>query len=594
MFEGMRKHAPWIIIVIAAVFIISMTIRGVTSIFIEKEYVGIIGGKKITPQEYSDILEQTFANHYQANPEQEIDDATAKRLNDQTWDQLVQQILFDRELKKRGIKVRDQDIVEKLKNPGEDVREIEQLQTDGKFDYNKYESILMDNAEFANWMEMRIRSTLPYEKLYEHVKAEVTVTEEEVRQQYIDENDKASARIIFFDPKKMTYTVTDEDMQEYYEDHKEDYKRGPSRKFKYVNIPLEPSEEDKALAKTRIDSIYNYITENKIDFAEAARELSEGPSADKGGDLGYFTKERMVPEFSEAAFNLEIGKISEPVLSQFGWHIIKVFDKNTNSEGQEQVKASHILINTEASEKTKENHIIRANDLYEQAKEEGLEKIAKDLAYQVRETREFEEDAKFIPGIGSQEEMVKFAFSHDVGDVAEPIKGRGDDFIIAEISYKVGDHYLDYESQKNTIRRKVKEEKTTQLAIEKGKEFYQQHDPAEFFAAAEKDEELQIIEAEEITIDKTITGLRKSEILNETILAHKKDEYTELIKDSNGAYIAHITARTEPDMEKFEAQKEQLITKEQEKAENEHLNEWYRDLKESAEIVDNRKDYYSL
>jgi peptidyl-prolyl cis-trans isomerase C len=63
------------------------------------------------------------------------------------------------------------------------------------------------------------------------------------------------------------------------------------------------------------------------DFAAAAKEKSKDPAAAEGGDLGYFTKDQMVPEFSAVAFKLGKGELSEPVKTQFGWHIIKVEDK---------------------------------------------------------------------------------------------------------------------------------------------------------------------------------------------------------------------------------------------------------------------------
>lgn len=63
------------------------------------------------------------------------------------------------------------------------------------------------------------------------------------------------------------------------------------------------------------------------DFAEVAKAKSKDPGASEGGDLGFFTKDQMVPEFSEAAFKLEPGQISEPVKTQFGWHVIKVEEK---------------------------------------------------------------------------------------------------------------------------------------------------------------------------------------------------------------------------------------------------------------------------
>ena len=75
------------------------------------------------------------------------------------------------------------------------------------------------------------------------------------------------------------------------------------------------------------------------DFAALAKEKSKDPGAAEGGDLGYFTKEQMVPEFAEVAFKLGKGQLSDPVKTQFGWHIIKVEDKRTRPTPTfEQVK----------------------------------------------------------------------------------------------------------------------------------------------------------------------------------------------------------------------------------------------------------------
>jgi peptidyl-prolyl cis-trans isomerase C len=75
------------------------------------------------------------------------------------------------------------------------------------------------------------------------------------------------------------------------------------------------------------------------DFAELAKKESKDPGASDGGDLGFFTKDQMVPEFSAAAFALEPGKISDPIKTQFGWHVIKVEEKRTRKAPDfEQVK----------------------------------------------------------------------------------------------------------------------------------------------------------------------------------------------------------------------------------------------------------------
>ncbi len=85
---------------------------------------------------------------------------------------------------------------------------------------------------------------------------------------------------------------------------------------------LVPTEDEAKAALARI--------KGGEDFAKVATELSKDPSAD-GGDLGWFTKDRMVPEFSDAAFKLKKGEVSDPVKTQFGWHIIKIEDVRTKS-----------------------------------------------------------------------------------------------------------------------------------------------------------------------------------------------------------------------------------------------------------------------
>ena len=85
---------------------------------------------------------------------------------------------------------------------------------------------------------------------------------------------------------------------------------------------LVPTEDEAKAALARI--------KGGEDFAKVATELSKDPSAD-GGDLGWFTKDRMVPEFSDAAFKLKKGEVSDPVKTQFGWHVIKIEDVRTKS-----------------------------------------------------------------------------------------------------------------------------------------------------------------------------------------------------------------------------------------------------------------------
>ncbi len=591
MFEGMRKNAKIVIYIVAFVFIAMMALGGITSIFNPKPYVGKIAGKKIHYSEYSQYLKNAYAARVQQNPEEEIDDKVAKEINDQTWNQLVDEILINKEIKRYRIKVTDEDIIQKLQDPYDDIKAIPDFQTDSLFDYQKYNEVLLQNENFAAWYEMRIRSALPRELLFEEIKSEVQVSETEVEEDYFMKNNTADAKIIFFDPKKIKeFEVTDEEVEQYYEDNKDEFKLAPACKYKFVKMVIQPSEADNNLKKAKIDSLYKKVISGE-DFATVAQEFSEGPSAPKGGDLGYFTRGRMVGEFEDVAFATNVGGISEPVLTQFGWHIITVIDKRKTESGEDEIRAAHILLKVEASDETKENIEIKAADLYEKALEKGLEKAAEDFVYQVEETKEFAEDANYIGGIGREASLIQFAFKNKIGKVAEVVKLQNGDFILAEISSKIGEHYKEFEDAKNTIKRDLENEKKLSIVTLEAEEFVEKSEPENYLSEASK-EGWEIVEGEGITTDKFIPKIRKVEELNKAILELGEKEFTELIKGENGVYLAYVEKREKPDMGKFEIEKEDLMTEAQTTAENEHLNEWYKELKENAEIEDNRSAFF--
>jgi peptidyl-prolyl cis-trans isomerase C len=111
------------------------------------------------------------------------------------------------------------------------------------------------------------------------------------------------------------------------------------------------------------------------DFAELAKTKSKDPGAADGGDLGFFTKDQMVPEFSAVAFSLEPGKISDPVKSQFGWHIIKVEEKrNRKAPDFEQVKPQ---IETYVTRKAQADYVAK---LRESAKVERMDQASNEPA----------------------------------------------------------------------------------------------------------------------------------------------------------------------------------------------------------------------
>jgi peptidyl-prolyl cis-trans isomerase C len=124
--------------------------------------------------------------------------------------------------------------------------------------------------------------------------------------------------------------LTDEAMHKVYDDAVK--QMAPEQEVHARHILIRAAAGDEKASKAAEDKIKAVIARLKKgeDFVKVAGEVTEDPSGKaNGGDLGYFTKEQMVPEFSDVAFKLDKGQISDPVKTQFGWHVIKVEDKRT-------------------------------------------------------------------------------------------------------------------------------------------------------------------------------------------------------------------------------------------------------------------------
>ena len=116
--------------------------------------------------------------------------------------------------------------------------------------------------------------------------------------------------------KLLMERVREEDVTAYYD---KEIKNGPvEEELRARHILLDNREAADAIVAD---------LENGADFATLAKERSKGPSGPSGGDLGYFSKQSMVPAFSDAAFKLTAGETSPPVQTQFGWHVIRVEDR---------------------------------------------------------------------------------------------------------------------------------------------------------------------------------------------------------------------------------------------------------------------------
>src|SRR6478752_1523639 len=175
--------------------------------------------------------------------------------------------------------------------------------------------------------------------------------------------------------------TTDEAMKKVYEDASKQIAGEQEVHARHILVPTE--EEAKAVVEE---------LKKGADFAELAKKKSKDPGASDGGDLGFFTKDQMVPEFSAIAFTLEPGKISDPVKSQFGWHIIKVEEKrNRKAPDFDQVKSQ---IETYVTRKAQADYVAK---LREAAKVERMDKPEETAKSEAKPEAAKPADSKMAP-----------------------------------------------------------------------------------------------------------------------------------------------------------------------------------------------------
>lgn len=250
---------------------------------------------------------------------------------------------------------------------------------------------------------------------------------------------------------KSKISYTDKDLEQYFKENKVKYDTKPSADA-YIGIyNPEPSTLDKEAAKTKAENIMKVVTVDN--FASKAKAESDCPSAANGGDLGWFEKGQMVPEFEKAAFNGKVGEIyPEVVETQFGYHIIYVTDKN---EKENKVKASHILVASKVSDATLDEELKEAQDLATKISSgEMTFKELPDSKYAYGDVSKNISETGYIPGVGFNKDLVDSIYKAPlqkvealkIGDTIYIIqKVRENEYKSAEFSQvkdKVIDDYL--------------------------------------------------------------------------------------------------------------------------------------------------------
>jgi len=413
----MREWTKWIMVVTALAFVALMVFEwgmdasGQSALAMGGGEMGKVNGDVISYEAWVPTYQLLYDRRQEAQG-RPLTSAQAREIEDETWEQLISQLLIRQELDRRDIDVSADEVRQAARYaPPAEFRENPAFQTDGAFDLNKYHEYLASPAvdpRLLAQLEAYYRDRIPESKLLQQLATGVFVSDAELWAEYRDRNETAEIEYVLIDPAAVVaedrVNVSEEDVARYYREHREDFRAQASARIRIASIDKTPTARDTAAALERALAARQEVLDGG-DFAEVAQRESADPvSAESGGDLGSFRRGDMVPVFDQAAFSLPLGELGEPILSQFGYHVLEV----TARDGDE-ASARHILIPVELSPESEDEILILADSLEELGENMPLDSAAARLGLSTR-TVVITAEQPFAPGYGPLDEAADWVF----------------------------------------------------------------------------------------------------------------------------------------------------------------------------------------
>ena len=357
MLQSMRSAAKYVWIVLIVAFVGGFLLYETSGLMGREAIttttaIAEVNGDKILATEYFRAvqLREQQVSQQQGRP-LTLDER--QQVEKVVFDDLVNDVLVRQELERRGIQVRDEEIIQAAQSsPPPELAQNPELQTEGRFDPEKYRRFLANPAARAQgllqYLEQYYRSEIPKQKLFAQVASDVFVSDARLWTIYQDANDSARVSAVVFRPELVAdsaVTVSDAEIQKYYDANRKQFEAPGRAVVSVLTIPRTVTAEDTAAAKARAAQLRAEIAGGAKFEDVAKRESADSASAKQGGDLGRGARGRFVPDFEEAAYALQVGQLSQPVVSPFGVHIIRVDDRKGDT-----LAVRHILVPLQQSD----------------------------------------------------------------------------------------------------------------------------------------------------------------------------------------------------------------------------------------------------
>ena len=546
-------------------------------------------------------LKQLEESYVKSLSDKDYSGVKAAEQRQKAWDDFVKMIVIRQELENQKITVSKEQVYDQiLNNPLPELRNQQEFMTDGVFDQKKWEQFIKNPnpqmQQFYKMIENAYEGRLPAELLQSRVGNSVYLSEFELQEIYRQSNVKVQVKWLkapINDFMPADSVITDEEIQTYFTNNPNEYpKTAEQRNFEYVLFSTAPTAKDSALALDDINYAMNQI-DNGIAFEEVAKNYSEDPSAQNGGDLGYFERGKMVPEFEEAAFNGDIGEVVGPVKTKFGYHIIKITDKKTEKKVVKEVKASHILVKFKTYPSTYEDAQYSAvnfrDEMYRSSGPEAFKTSAEKLGLKTAEAPFMQKTDRttelgIVPGMGD------FLFNNEAGSVSSILVSDAG-YIIMKVKEIKPERAKTLDEVRKSILYRIRQDKGLEIAYQKMLEVSGSVTDTLSMDTVAAEKNFKTGVSGKFAVDGYVDNVGVDRIMYETALNLEKGKISSPFKGVQGAYMVCLLDKDEFDQKKYDEEKEAFRQRHESYLQRQMIEEWINGLVENAELVDYRGMY---
>ncbi|MFP4657141.1 MAG: SurA N-terminal domain-containing protein [Desulfonatronovibrionaceae bacterium] len=621
MLDFMRKNAQsWGVKLLFGLIVIVFVFWGVGSFRSDRaSLLATVNDEPITLKEFNRAYENTLQDLRNRESGLDQEQIESMDLKKRVFNQLVSAALLGQKAREWGVTV-----------PSDQLRKnIEQIQVfqdeEKRFSPERYEAVLKANRLTPAQFEQDQAHNLLMEKVRTYAGLPAEPDPEEVREFFDYARSRAKAEYIPFEwsdyrdqikiqeekiqefyeqnkdrfqvPEKLEISyleitpasladaaaITDQEVADYFAEHKDNFSEPEKVRARHILIELPEDAPERSVNKARdkLAKVKSRLAAGE-DFADLAREYSDGPSSVQGGDLGWFSRGSMVKPFEKAAFALKPGQVSDPVRTRFGLHLIKL---------EEHQPAGELSLEEAEDEIREEMARQRAADELADVIDTALEmllttgdlkEIAAELDLTMQKSAPFTRSAG-PEGLDLPETAVNELFSMSEGEVTESPILLDQGYVLARVEKKIPSRPQDLEKVRPQIKSTLTRRAAMDIAEQEAKKALElllsepENIPSEFEDKLQKTGEFGRRGA--------IPGLGMNPDLVQNLFDAKVGSWLdEPFEVDSGYVLVRPTEQLRPDSADFEAQKQFWISTYARMERQQYLDAFVQGLREDADI----------